>query len=118
MSGLSYLPPTVRRSVTPTLAPVGSQDKQRNQRSPWRKWYSLKRWKDMRERVLLAAMYTCAMCGRLEGNTAKLVADHIKPHRGNPVLFWNESNLQVLCSECHSSVKQSEEQAELVGVWD
>lgn len=72
----------------------------------------------MRARVLLDAMYTCDMCGRLEGDTSKLVADHIKPHRGNPVLFWDENNLQCLCTECHSSTKQVEEQSDLVGVWD
>ncbi len=72
----------------------------------------------MRQRVLLTAMYTCAMCGKLEGDTSKLVADHVKPHRGNASLFWDENNIQCLCSECHSSDKQREEQSELIGVWD
>lgn len=30
------------------------------------------------------------------------LVDHIKPHRGNMDLFWNESNWQPLCHGCHS----------------
>ena len=37
--------------------------------------------------------------------TAATVADHITPHRGDPILF--EGPLQSLCKECHDSVKQS-----------
>ena len=29
------------------------------------------------------------------------VTDHIIPHRGDPKLFWNESNWQPLCKRCH-----------------
>lgn len=43
----------------------------------------------------------CAMCGA----DATLV-DHIKPHMGDKVLFWNWHNWQALCTGCHSSVKQ------------
>ena len=84
----------------------------------WRKWYGLKRWKDLRAEVLLDALYSCARCGTLESDTSLLVADHIKPHRGRAALFWDRSNLQCLCKACHDTVKQREEQAELVGVWD
>lgn len=28
--------------------------------------------------------------------------DHIKPHRGDMVLFWDESNWQGLCRSHHS----------------
>lgn len=69
-------------------------------------------------RVLIAAEFTCVRCGKLEGDTSKLVADHIKAHRGNPDLFWDEANIQCMCDACHSSIKQQEEQSVLVGVWD
>jgi hypothetical protein len=36
------------------------------------------------------------------------VADHITPHRGDPVLFAGP--LQSLCAPCHNGVKQSLEQ--------
>lgn len=29
------------------------------------------------------------------------VVDHIKPHRGDQRLFWDEDNWQALCKECH-----------------
>lgn len=51
-------------------------------------------------------MFTCQCCGRIEGDTSKLVADHIIPHRGDPALFWDMSNLQTLTKQCHDSNKQ------------
>ena len=44
----------------------------------------------------------CAEClrgGRLEAATQ---VDHIIPHKGDPVLFWDEKNWQGLCRRCHS----------------
>lgn len=71
----------------------------------------------MRWDVLVDAEFVCQMCGKLEGNTSKLVADHRKPHRGDPELFWDRTNLWCLCEVCHSTVKQREEQAAPAGVW-
>lgn len=35
--------------------------------------------------------------------TPSTVADHIVPHRGDPVLMWDEtSNWQALCERCHN----------------
>lgn len=34
------------------------------------------------------------------------VVDHIKPHRGDMKLFWDKSNWQSLCKQCHDSHKQ------------
>lgn len=31
------------------------------------------------------------------------VVDHIVPHRGDVVLFWDQTNWQGLCASCHSS---------------
>ena len=33
--------------------------------------------------------------------TPATVVDHIIPHRGNKVLFWDRSNWQPLCKDCH-----------------
>lgn len=87
---------------------------------PWRKWYKLKRWHDLRLRVFLRDRYTCQCgCGMLEGNTSLLVADHKKPHRGDERLFWDETNIQTLLKSCHDSEKQRQEQSSLQtrGVW-
>ena len=77
--------------------------------------YNSRRWRGsdskegrdgLRWQTLLAAGFTCAMCGKTEANTSKLVADHKRPHRGNPALFFDRKNLQALCASCHSSDKQ------------
>jgi len=51
----------------------------------------------------------CMYCQRQGRITAATVVDHRIPHRGDPVLFWDEDNWQGLCTPCHSSIKQSEE---------
>ena len=63
-----------------------------------RRWYYRDRWKRERERVMVEAGYTCASCGVIHH---QLEVDHIVKHAGNPELFWNRNNLQVLCSACH-----------------
>lgn len=44
--------------------------------------------------------------GRL---TPATVVDHVIPHRGDRKLFWDSSNWQPLCVECHNRDKQREE---------
>ena len=59
----------------------------------------------------------CAMCGKdLRG--ADAVVDHIRPHRGDPVLFWDENNWQALCKFCHDSRKQRVEHGGIIGGHD
>lgn len=118
MGRLTSLKPQVA-----TLAPVLKRqtDEHGHDRTaePWRAWYSLARWRHpkwgLRARVLLRDLFTCQWpgCGRLERDTAQLVADHIRPHRGDPKLFWAETNLQTLCKPCHDSLKQREEKRSL-----
>jgi len=74
----------------------------------WRKWYRTARWKKLRWATLLRDRFTCQRCGRIEGDTSKLVADHETPHRGDERLFW-EGRLTTLCAPCHSGAKQREE---------
>lgn len=51
----------------------------------------------------------CAMCQEDGHLTPASVVDHIKPHRGDLALFWDESNWQPLCATHHNSTKQREE---------
>ncbi|PLR28326.1 HNH endonuclease [Caulobacter zeae] len=77
------------------------------QAEPWRGWYNLKRWKDLRLRVFERDLFTCQCgCARIECDTSDLVCDHIEPHRGDPALFWSEANLQTLTKACHDGWKQ------------
>jgi 5-methylcytosine-specific restriction endonuclease McrA len=86
-----------------------SVDKKRNALKPERRWYHLKRWKDLRLKIFERELFTCQECGVIEGDTSKLICDHIKPHKGDRILFWDEENLQTLCWSCHSGEKQSQE---------
>jgi len=85
---------------------------------PWKRWYKLARWQQLRLKVFLRDLYKCQAkdCGK---HIADPVCDHIKPHRGDEALFWDEANLQTLCKPCHDRLKQHEEQASLQmrGVW-
>ena len=58
-------------------------------------------WDKERAQYLLANT-RCRRCG-----APATVVDHIMPHKGNMVLFWNMANWQPLCLRCHNSWKQS-----------
>jgi 5-methylcytosine-specific restriction protein A len=44
----------------------------------------------------------CADCECLFFSDKGIEVDHIVPHRGNQQLFWDRTNWQMLCHECHS----------------
>ena len=58
------------------------------------------RWQKARKQFL-AKHPLCTECQRSGKLTPATVVDHIKPHRGDKVLFWDESNWQPLCKKCH-----------------
>lgn len=95
--------------------------RERDENIEWRGWYKLKRWRDMREQVLVRDFYVCQRTGvRLNGKYPapdSPVADHIKPHRGNPELFWNIDNIQAVSKEWHDSVKQALENADKIAAF-
>ena len=51
----------------------------------------------------------CAICFKKGKLTAATVVDHIFPHRGDPVLFWDKDNWQALCKPCHDEKTLKEE---------
>lgn len=63
------------------------------------------RWRRARENYL-AENPLCAECARQGRVTPARVVDHVKPHRGDEALFWDENNWQALCDHtspwnCH-----------------
>jgi 5-methylcytosine-specific restriction protein A len=98
----------LRSKLASTPVDRAQLDRIRDQR-PWRRWYKTARWQSLRWEVLTRDLFTCQRCGKLAGDTSKLVADHRKPHRGLVALFWDITNLWTLCAPCHSSAKQREE---------
>ena len=61
------------------------------------------RWQKARKKFLETNPF-CVKCFDEGILTKATVVDHIKPHRGDPDLFWNVSNWQPLC-EHHHNVK-------------
>jgi 5-methylcytosine-specific restriction protein A len=49
----------------------------------------------------LAKHPLCVHCTRDGGIGAATVVDHIKPHKGDKVLFWERDNWQPLCKRHH-----------------
>lgn len=111
MARLPTLKPRLYAPLPKLQAPKdeAGRTRHRRQASPYRKWYNTARWQKLRWQVLVDAMFTCAMCGRMEAQSRNLVADHITPHRGDEALFWDRSQIQCLCKSCHDSAKQREE---------
>ena len=118
MSKLKALPARITappNRIGPADSTERSLDRYRAQATPWRAWYGLKRWADLRRRIFLRDLFTCRRCGLLEGDTSKLVANHRRPHRGDAVLFWDEANVETVCTPCHDGPIQAEERRAQVG---
>lgn len=94
---------------------------QRDASNAWRAWYKTARWQKLRRQILKRDLYTCQRTGILltgkhpAPNSA--VVDHIRPHRGDERLFWDERNLHAVSKAYHDREKQAEEQGEIKGVW-
>lgn len=73
-----------------------------------RRMYDSARWRFGWQPQLLAEQPLCASCKADGRVTPATVADHIRPHRGDPELFWDWSNLQGLCEACHNRKSRQE----------
>lgn len=59
------------------------------------------RWQKLRNRFIAQHPY-CEECMKQGKITLATDVDHIVPHRGDPALLYDETNLQSLCKACHS----------------
>lgn len=61
------------------------------------------RWEKLRARFL-SANPLCRPCSRKTPPrvTPATVADHIRDHKGDPALLYDENNLQPSCAPCHN----------------
>ena len=75
----------------------GFRHSRRTKSNEWHSLYSSARWRTT-SREFLKKYPVCCRCGK-----PARVADHIKPHRGEIELFYDETNLQPLCQSCHSA---------------
>lgn len=60
-------------------------------------------------KAYLARNPLCVRCMKRGLCTSATVTDHIKPHKGDRNLFWDESNWQALCKPCHDRKTASED---------
>ena len=60
------------------------------------------RWRRA-SKLYLAEYPLCALCAKKSPQVirAAVLVDHIIPHRGDYALFWDVSNWQSSCKECH-----------------
>lgn len=82
-------------------------------------WYKTARWQKLRRAVFARDGYVCQATGELCVGTHPApnapVADHIRPHRWDPKLFWDPANIQTVTKRYHDSEKQRQERAGLRG---
>jgi len=71
-----------------------------------------RRWQKA-SKMFLARHPLCALCARKDPPVirAATLVDHIKPHRGDMALFWDENNWQPSCDECHNIKTATEDGA-------
>lgn len=83
---------------------------------PWRSWYSSKEWFRLRHKAMqrdadkATGVPRCQKTGVLLTGPRHApnspVVDHIKPHRGDPRLFFNLDNLMTVSKLWHDQTKQ------------
>ncbi len=57
----------------------------------------------------LKANPLCVMCKARGEVVAASVVDHVKAHKGNHALFWDEGNWQALCARHHNQKTATED---------
>lgn len=69
--------------------------------------YDSARWRkcsrDFRKRFPI-----CQKCEAAGIIKPSQLTDHVRPHRGNEELFWDESNWAALCNQCHNKKSAGE----------
>jgi 5-methylcytosine-specific restriction endonuclease McrA len=76
----------------------------RERSKAWKHLYG-RRWQ--RERLAFLALHPlCVMCSTDTHPVNATVVDHITPHNGDEVMFFDQRNWQPLCKACHDGPKQ------------
>jgi 5-methylcytosine-specific restriction protein A len=99
MTRLRMLPPHVQTLDTSIAKPPGGQ-----QRFGSRVRGYDRKWEEAAARFKAANPY-CVGCMAMGTRMATEVVDHVDPHRGDRIKFWDVANWQASCTWHHSSVK-------------
>lgn len=76
-------------------------DKERDKTED-RQWIHSPRWR-RESKAHLDAHPLCVPCEKQGITKAAGLTDHIIPHKGNYELFWDQSNWQSMCNDCHEA---------------
>lgn len=76
-------------------------------------FYNSLAWWKLRSKVAKRAI-RCALCGERFVKGQVKVVDHILRRKARPDLALEESNMQVLCTTCHNSVKKRLEAGQVI----
>ena len=104
--GVNLLLMTIKHKLGSNSSRIGQASERLNAGGSWRsdkvtanaRGYDY-RWQCYRLQWL-AEHPLCAIHGN-GCTTAGIVVDHIRPHRGDMVLFWEPTNHQTTCKHCH-----------------
>jgi len=77
-------------------------------RIDWQHLYKQRRWYSLRRAQLNGEPF-CRFCTQIGITTEATVVDHVKPHKGDTDLFFDQANLQSLCKTCHDKHKKRQE---------
>ncbi|MBS9781465.1 MAG: HNH endonuclease [Gammaproteobacteria bacterium] len=99
------MPKAIKRIGSPKS--TGNKIKLGQRQSANRRGYNSK-WQKARK-AYLASNPLCVFCKEKGIIKSATVIDHIIPHKGDMLLFWDKSNWQPLCKRCHDSDKQRAE---------
>jgi hypothetical protein len=75
--------------------------KQKTWKETSKDFFKSRSWLELRYKVLKKYGAKCMCCGATRADGVQIHVDHIKPRIKFPVLELEESNLQVLCSNCN-----------------
>jgi 5-methylcytosine-specific restriction enzyme A len=60
------------------------------------------RWrKESKQFLFEHPLCECDECKRMHRLLPSEVVDHIIPHRGDPILFWDKNNWRAMSKRCH-----------------
>jgi 5-methylcytosine-specific restriction enzyme A len=93
--------PLVHRPLGAKSAAEVKRELDRRRPSAARRGYG-PRWRRARA-AFLARHPLCAACRARGRMTAATVVDHVVPHSGDQMLFWDESNWAPSCKLCHDA---------------
>lgn len=96
----------VNKSYCPTHEHIRKEqkrqyEKERNQ-TPGRQMAMSYKWKQ-ESKIFLQRHPYCEYCAEKGRQTLADVVDHVLAHKGNPNLFWDQSNWKASCRSCNSS---------------